>query len=196
MTERTIQNALFEELTYRKGYRLACPNYTLPSWFECDLFAVTKAEFAVEFEIKISKSDFKADVKKGPSERFKKWAMYSNNRHDLRSKHERLAAADPFGPSRFFYVVPEGMVTVEEIPAWAGLIYANKREAHHEGPIRIFLREIKKAPKLHRHYVPAKVTDHARSVFYYRFWNLRRGMSETAADDQPQPQPQPKKTTV
>lgn len=176
MTERTIQNALWSDLTYQKGYNLAAPNYTPHKWHESDLFAVTKAGMGVEFEIKISRSDYKADASKT-------------------DKHRRLALADPFGPSRFFYVVPEGMVTVEEIPSWAGLIYAVEREAFFGGQSRIALREIKKAPKLHRNPVPMKVTDHMRGVFYWRFWNLRRGMPETEiqcgqpADNDPQPQP-------
>jgi hypothetical protein len=161
MTERTIQNAIWADLTYQKGYNLAAPNYTPHKWHECDMFGVTKAAMGVEFEIKISRSDFKADASKA-------------------DKHRRLAMADPFGPSRFFYVVPEGMVAVEEVPDYAGLIYAREREAYHGGPIRLYLRTVKPAPKLHRHYVPAKVTDHMRGVFYWRFWNLRRGLAETA----------------
>lgn len=163
MTERTIQNALWGGLTYQKGYNLVAPNYTPSKWHECDLFAVTKAGMGVEFEIKISRGDFKADMAKT-------------------DKHRRLSLGDGLGPSRFFYVVPDGMVTVDEVPAYAGLIYAREREAYPGGPARIFVREIKKAPKLHRQPVPVKVTDHMRSVFYWRFWNLRRGMPETAAD--------------
>lgn len=161
MTERTIQDALWADLTYQKGYGLVVPNYTPHRWHECDIFAVTKAALGVEFEIKISRSDFKADSAKV-------------------EKHNRLALADPFGPSRFFYVVPDGMVAVEEIPAWAGLIYARRWSSEYHSP-RIALRTVKAAPKLHRTYVPAKVTDHARGVFYWRFWNLRRGLPETAS---------------
>jgi hypothetical protein len=160
MTERTIQNALWADLAYQKGYNLAAPNYTPHKWHESDLFAVTKAGMGVEFEIKISRSDFKADTAKT-------------------DKHRRLALGDPFGPSRFFYVMPEGMVTVEEIPTWAGLIYVAERGGLFGGSSRIAIRTVKPAPKLHRHAVPQKVTDHMRSVFYWRYWNLRRGMNDT-----------------
>jgi hypothetical protein len=161
MTERTIQNALFDDLN-RKGYQLACPNYTPFRWHESDLFAVTRAGMGVEFEIKISRSDFKADASK----------LY---------KHERMANADPVGPSRFFYVVPDGLITVEEVPAWAGLIYVRVWTSDYHAS-RIVFHEIKKAPKRHRYAVPQKVIDHMRGVFYWRFWNLRRGMAETIAD--------------
>lgn len=176
MNERTIQNALWADLTYQKGYNLAAPNYTPFKWHECDLFAVTKAGLGVEFEIKISRSDFKADASKT-------------------EKHRRLALADPFGPSRFFYVVPEGMIAVEEVPDYAGLIYVRERI---EFGSRLFMHTVKQAPKLNRHHVPAKVTDHMRSVFYWRFWNLRRGMPESStqcgqpadkAADHPTPEP-------
>jgi len=155
MTEKSIQNALFGYLLQR-GNQLSVPNYTPARWHECDMLAITRAGYSVEFEIKISRSDFKADASKT-------------------FKHFALAKGDPNGPSRFFYVVPQGMITVEEVPAWAGLICAVPNEQNTS--IRS-LREVKKAPKLHTVPIREKVVDHIRGVFYWRFWNLRRGLPE------------------
>lgn len=162
MTERKIQDALFPWLAFERGYKLCIPNYTPHRWHECDVFAVTKADMGVEFEIKISRSDFKADASKV-------------------EKHRKLFTGDEHGPSRFFYVVPEGLITVEEVPEWAGLLYiVESKRVHTTVTPRLYVREVKKAPKLHRQYVPQRVTDHARGVFYWRFWNLRRGLPESA----------------
>jgi len=170
MNERKIQDALFAWLAFEKGYLLSCPNYTPADWFENDMFGVTKAGFVVEFEIKISVSDFRADVKKGPSEREKQIARFSSRPFDPRSKHDRLADRDPKGPSRFYYVVPEGLVSIDQAPEWAGLIWINHRGRPHVK---------KEAPRLHRVKAAPKVIEHCRSVFYHRFWNLRRTATET-----------------
>ena len=178
MTERTIQNGLFGHLS-QKGYLLSCPNYTPAKRFECDLFAVTKANRFVEFEIKVSRSDFKADAKKGPDARQKRLMETLPEGSRLRSgfhpssKHDRLALADTNGPSRFFYVVPEDLVAADEIPEWAGLMHARMH-----GQWMLF-REAKKAPKLHNQPVEPRVVQHMASVMYWRFWNLRRGIKET-----------------
>jgi len=186
MNERAIQNALFDNLR-QKGYLLCCPNYTPAKWFECDLFAVTKAERFVEFEIKVSVSDFKADARKGPSERDKQYfGSFSPDsktfqNFDPRGKHERLGASDERGPSRFFYVVPAGLLAVEDMPIWAGLIYAEIPESRHfvtNGLIR--LRTVKEAPHLHRAKACPRVVQHMASVMYWRYWNLRQGLKEEA----------------
>lgn len=162
MTERKIQDTLFPWLAYERSYKLCIPNYTPARWHECDVFAVTKADMGVEFEIKISRSDFKADASKV-------------------DKHRKLFASHESGPSRFYYVVPEGLITVEEVPDYAGLLYiVESQRVHTTVAPRLYVREVKKAPKLHRQPVPEKITDHARGVFYWRFWNLRRGLTESA----------------
>lgn len=172
MTEKKIQNALFDRLT-AMGYKLITPNYTPRGWFESDVFAITKNDRAVEFEIKISRSDFKADAKKGPSGHKR---MFSG---ETKSKHERLTLADTNGPTRFIYVVPTGLIQPDEVPEWAGLWYVREVLCNFNGTGRVKFDEIKKAPKLHNDTVCPRVTGHAIGVFYWRFWSLRRGMKET-----------------
>lgn len=172
MTERGIQNALFPWLAFERGYLLSCPNYTPLGWFECDLWAVTKAGFAVEFEIKISVADFKADTKKGPTEHELKRYEAAPHRmpgFDPRTKHNRLFDADPRGPSRFFYVTPARLLDGIEIPPFAGLIVMSDRMRP---------SVIRDAPKLHKTKVKDQILTHCRSVFYHRFWNLRRKMTD------------------
>jgi len=62
ITARDIQRALILP-RYRQS--TVMPNYTPRGWWECDVFELTKAEMFVEYEIKLSRADFRADRNKG-----------------------------------------------------------------------------------------------------------------------------------
>lgn len=85
------------------GYDIVLPGFFYGS-NECDVFRINESDFVFEYEIKISRSDFFADFKK-------------------EKKHERLRIAADNTPNRFFYVCPENLIKVEEVPVYAGLIY-------------------------------------------------------------------------
>ena len=77
-----------------------CPS----SWFEMDMFRLTRADYCIEYEIKTSVADYKRDFI-GKS-----------------SKHSILAR-DGQGPDRFYFVMPKSVAErVGEVPAYAGLI--------------------------------------------------------------------------
>jgi hypothetical protein len=79
------------------------PNFYL-GWYEMDLCKIMKSGYVVEYEIKISRSDFFADFKK-----------------DNGYKHSRLQTNTSFC-NRFFFVTPKGLLKPDEIPTYAGLI--------------------------------------------------------------------------
>jgi hypothetical protein len=108
------------------GYDVIIPNFFYGK-NECDLFRVNQSDYVFEYEVKISRSDFFADFKK------KGWG-------DM--KHNILSSGQGYYcPNRFFYVVPDGLIKVDEVPKYAGLIY-------HRGGL---LFEVKKsAPLLHK----------------------------------------------
>jgi hypothetical protein len=167
MTERQIQNALARDL---KRWQVMMPNYTPFGWYECDLWGVTKAGYAVEFEIKVSVADFRADTKKGRLRRA--GCLRGPNNQMTEYKHARLEQRDAKGPSRFFYVVPEGLIGLDELPDWAGLILISKYEDPRYAHLLI-QTELQPAPKLHKHKADPKTIEHARGVCYYRYWNER-----------------------
>jgi hypothetical protein len=91
------------------GYDVVLPNFFF-GWSECDVFRITEADFVVEYEIKVSKTDFYADFKK-------------EGRNDC-TKHNNLKKGiGDYCPNRFFFVVPEGLITIDEVPEYAGLLY-------------------------------------------------------------------------
>lgn len=182
MKAKQIQQALFEK--FGNSSLLMVPNYSPFHWFECDMMRVTKGCFMEEFEIKLSVADFKADALKGPSQHEINIRQHLPEGHYLKkdfnplSKHERLAQGDAFGPRRFWFCMPEEISSKVEIPVWAGLIsfrpFGKRVRFSLHGP------GFKRAPNLHRHCIPIKVTDHARSVFYWRYWSLRNNLKEEA----------------
>lgn len=170
MKEKTAQTVLYNYLE-KRGLKLACPNYTPLGWWECDLFTVTPADMFVEYEIKLTRADFFHDQEKKPQDW--KSRMREARGDEVLTKHARLERKDTQGPSRFFFVTPKGLLKPEEIPPWAGLIEIDRAGSPRYG-FRWSAGECKKAPQLHRDKVNPKVVEHCHSVFYYRFWNLRR----------------------
>jgi len=164
MNEMMIQNKLYWE--YHGSSKLSIPNYTPLGWWECDFFHVTKAGYAVEHEIKISRSDYFADSKK--SNRVKGYggnAIYEN-------KHTLLTLGDQRGPKQFYFVVPQDLIAIDEVPEFAGLKYVSMYRRGDAEQLSVSI--IKKAPILHKDKVNQEVVNHAKSVFYYRYWNLRQ----------------------
>lgn len=165
------------------------PNMELPGWRECDILAITKAGIWYEYEIKLSRSDFKADAKKTlevdrllfgpPPERcFISYGGYSwaweswYNKYERVTKYSQLEQGYEKGPQRFFYIVPEGLLQADDVPDFAGLIYYR--------PIQLcrawseVFTEIKPAPRLHKAKVEQRLIRGATDRMLYRYWDLRR----------------------
>lgn len=146
---------------YRRNFVLA--NYAPRTWWECDVFEITEAGFFREYEVKVSRSDFMADRKKRKTA-YSQWSPGMAFTGTRLSKHDLLTAADPRGPQRFWYVTPAGLLKLDELPLWAGLIEFGKSKCG-GWPIE---RVVRPAPKAHGEKVDPAVEKHARSVCYWR----------------------------
>ena len=91
---------------------------------ECDLFLIKSSGVAVEVEIKISRSDFLADFKKG---------------HNHIDKHNRI--------TEFYYAFPKNIYEKckEEIPEHAGIIICERYVNYKK--IDMISAQIKRSPK-------------------------------------------------
>lgn len=157
-SERLYQKLLFG---WRNGSsRLMVPNYTPLHWYENDLWRVTNSGYVEEFEIKLTKADFKKDHKKAAS--VASWDANS----DRRTKHQRLFAGDSHGPNRFFFVIPGSLEDELEIPDFAGLIVIPHTRA------RPIVR--KAAPRLHTEKVSEDELKKANAALYWRYWRQRK----------------------
>lgn len=164
ITERLIQEWFYRWFGNR--YECLCPNYTPVGWFECDIFALTKSGYFHEFEIKLTVADFKADAEKRDRGYRFVGNRYTNECGD--TKYKRLSSADESGPVNFWYIVPEGLITPDDLPEFAGLKYAIALKDK-----TLLVEDIVKAPRLHRQKAKQEVADHVKTVFYYRFWRER-----------------------
>ena len=129
-------------------------------WYEADVLEISRSGYFVEWEIKLSPGDFRRDQLKEDK--------YSGKG----TKHSRLLAHDPQGPSRFYYVAPEGMIKPEDLPPWAGLWEATL--GTNPGRPTAHIGETVPAPRLHKVKLDPKVREHALGVCY---WRLHHKMS-------------------
>lgn len=166
-TEKLVQRTLMSE-RYRRNFVI--PNYTPSGWWECDVMELTKAGYMAEYEVKLTVSDFKQDAHKGPDHRKRHWAKMRGEDVDPQLMKHGCLNLRQCVPNRFFYVTSPGLLTLDQIPEWAGLLEV--RLYRWGKRIRGVEKVLKKAPRLHTQRVDPKVEQHARSVCYYRMHNL------------------------
>ena len=149
-SEELIQQQLRYSFLSPNSVKYFTENLNVYDW-ESDVLKITKSGYAYEFEIKISRPDFKNDFK------------HKKKKHLLLELKENKAKM----PNYFYYVVPEGLVTEDEVPEYAGLIYVHATIIGN-GKTYYQFQEIKAAPRLHGNKIDEnnlKLTD----KFYYNY---------------------------
>lgn len=139
------------------------PNTYICSW-ECDILEVTKAGYIYEYEVKVSRADFKADKLK---------QKHGENKYDALKAGKRV--------NYFSYVCPKGLISPDEIPEWAGLIYADTYTARILSPTehdvvdfeKVVFNVIKPPVKLSSGKITPEMQAHINECIYYRFHALR-----------------------
>ena len=124
-TEYKIQQVLRKYFLAESTKKYDLFNLFIYQW-ESDYLAITRSDIAYECEIKISRQDFLNDSKK-------------KNKHLIIEGNVDGILYDWDRPNYFYYAVPDGLIGVDEVPDYAGLIYVNP------GYISI----VKQAPKQH-----------------------------------------------
>ncbi len=119
LTAKDIQHRLISDLSSNSAFM---PNYTPTAWFESDVYAVTRAGYSVEYEVKLSRQDFHADKRRSFSSRGTYGSTASYLKLEGGTKHEALARSRRrWGPCRFFFVAPEGILKTGRYPGLGGL---------------------------------------------------------------------------
>lgn len=105
----------FELMRYCRShpYDIVIPNFFVGR-YEMDIFKLTQTGYIIEYEIKVSRSDFFADFKK----------CYSVYNFGKVNKHDEIAY-NKSSCNRFFFVVPKGLISANECPVHSGLLYFN-----------------------------------------------------------------------
>ena len=131
MTEEIIIKELYR---FFGNYDYRLSNVFIYAW-ESDFFCVSTSGYAIEVEVKISKSDFKADFKKVDKHRYL---------NEIENNHDIFITG--FRPNRFYYACPEDMITVDEVPEYAGLLYFRSKPPACEDKIK----EVKTSKFIHK----------------------------------------------
>lgn len=197
LTEQKIQRVL--------GKFMASPKYSVDGLFvfrwESDKLLWTKAGYIYEFEIKISRADYKNDFKhkaekhlllssKMPKESeavqqdlFDNLLQQQSKRYPNITKEQlHTYPEDTMLPNFFYYAVPDGMLEPDEVPPYAGLIYITSRKIqkyYRDDPDtwRHDIKIVRKAPQLHK----TKYTDAELNLgekFYYNMKTWKRHWRE------------------
>lgn len=113
-------------------------NFTPYHKYEYDVFSVSKSNMVYEFEVKISRSDFKTPKEKSKMIKYglDKVKGVSTMENDLFKYGSKTVC-----PNYFSYCCPDGLIKPNEIPSFAGLYYL----------INGGIIEIKKPKLMHKH---------------------------------------------
>jgi hypothetical protein len=169
-----VVELLYEDIEFtlmnNRSASTLLPRFTPVKWWECDLCEVTRAGYFKEYEIKLSRADFKVDAKKEREVFVEKVWDIPRDQRPRENKHSLLAAGDPRGPAEFYFVTSPGLLTEQDLPSWAGLIEVHRYERSSYASEKL----IRKAPRLHRVKADAQVragmlaSGHGRFEHFYR----------------------------
>lgn len=150
LTVPRIQWYLWQKFTeHTPRYDIVVPNAFIGR-NESDFVGIRKSGYLDEIEIKLTRSDFKADFKKVGR---RTWGA-STPKHELLQKGE-------LAPNYFYFAVPKGLVSPDEVPDHCGLIELDG----------YWVSVVREAPRLHTR----KLSDERRHKIamkvHYKYWN-------------------------
>lgn len=173
-TEEYIQGKL------NSFFALSTQKYNVDNLYvfdwESDKLIETRSGMLYEFEIKVSRSDYKNDFKNKPD----KHAILEGKEEYL-PKFDRICDenksrwADQYRistkkkPNYFYYAVPEGLISEDEVPSYAGLIYVLPENASKSKDGRYCYDGfyiVKKAPAIHKTKYTAEELNLADKFYY------------------------------
>jgi len=153
VTEKMITDAICNDSLKRRRNNWVMPNVFF-NHFECDVLEISEAGYATEYEVKISKEDFNRDS--GKSITFR-----SIDCEDLRKTVVKYNSVDRV--TYFYFVVPYRMVSADDVPDFAGLIFY-----HQDG----YLQKVKEAKRLRETPITDNERAKLRKKLYYRFHKI------------------------
>jgi hypothetical protein len=140
---------------HHRNYDYRLFNSFIFHW-ESDFFAsAPQSHYCIEIEIKMSRSDFKADFNKT-------LRISDDKKHSILQDKSKL-----YKPNKFAFACPEGLIQKYELPDEYGLYYAIDK-THHLEPV--------KQPKfLHKNnmFKDINFVTQLMNKFYYRNIDLR-----------------------
>ena len=168
-TEDTIQKALRYGVLSPNSIKYVMENLTVYKW-ESDTLLVTKSGYAYEIEIKISRADFKNDFKH--KEKKHLFLEGKGMKDALGTEYD-----DRWRPNYFYYAVPEGLISPDEVPDYAGLIYIHPLSSWPHFRVD----NVKVATQLHKTKFDAERLG-LMDKFYYNYRNWKQSFESKFED--------------
>lgn len=109
---------------YEKQHTPITTHFTGYGLSECDVISVSKSNYIYEYEVKISRSDFKADFKKEKHKLMTE--RRSTQERIIKENNQMISDVWYLTPNYYYFVVPYGLVSIDEVPEYAGLIYVSE----------------------------------------------------------------------
>jgi len=186
ITEGMVQQQLAQRFI-GLAHTHVVPSAQLHHPWIADLITVTKTGMVVENEIKLSRSDYKAEFsKKKKHELLEAGVPFPMSRRAVRYEprvmvvlvYQDLKPASPVIPNYFRFVCPEGMITREELPPYAGLITFQVRDGswnYHQDPppppsYYFSFKEVRRAPKIHTEPITVAQCNQLSKKLMRRYW--------------------------
>lgn len=163
LSEAVIARSLWND--YGVG-QWACANIHYYA-FESDLLILRNSGTVVEYEIKLSVSDFRAGLKKkqiiSPYNKNRRVNKIHKNQKYI-TRHEYLTKG--LGANMFYYVAPDEVISRVDIPEWAGIIRVAPNNS-----ANVCSRVLKKrARKLHKKKASEVMKEKIMTSCYYKYW--------------------------
>jgi len=156
MRSRLLEKALLAHIYGQCEFLM--PRFTPPNWWECDVWAMTRSGYAVEYEIKVSRADFRRD---------------GGKRRENLGKLQMIAEKDGRCQNRFYYVMPRGMIELDELPANCGLItfgeYPADESRNRAHCFSSYGKVVLRAPLLHNRKPDSAIQQQGLVAAYHRF---------------------------
>lgn len=158
ITAKDMTCAFYQQLSSK--FQTLLPNvYLKPApAFELDICAVKKSRLLLEIEIKVSRENFKQDLRKAD--------IQHGNKH-------RALREGRLPPNYFSFLLPDYLLQECSIPPYCGLYIAHWNKAGD----KLLVSERRLPKLLHKQTLTPNQINDIRSKSYDRMWNLYQEQS-------------------
>lgn len=145
-------------------------------WKELDILATRKSGYLDELEVKISRSDFRADFKKDVMAEVESTTLSgcTTTSYENRNKHKMLEYGQGI-PNYFWFMTLKGIVKEEDIPEYAGWIEVEPMWNTRTKKWYMDFEEKKKPKLLHKDKPSGLFITNVYKKGYYRYIDLLTG---------------------
>lgn len=187
MNATDVQDALFRYFSAGRGYTYQLANAYVFKW-ESDFFCIANSGYSYEVEVKVSVADYRADFNKTERHRILSWPhdtyikrtyvanevtpyvlskLKSNEYYRPPRSNIKTVPIYTVCPNKFAYAVPEGLISPDDVPDYAGLIYV-KNDRRYKPTI------VKRPPALHK-----KKKDFTKILLKKYYWAYLNSIDRT-----------------